>query len=123
MLPADWIAGVDYEPCDGQCDEADEDDEKYRQFKPSYGCEEELDDEEQYAPVTEDEIEELIEDAANPIVPRNNENDAETDQVETIEQNEGNEAEETAAKNVEVINEPAEETAIDIEPELSLIHI
>ena len=78
-----------------------------------------MDDEEHYAPVTEDEIEELIEDAANPIVPRDNTDDTETDQVETIEQNEGNEADETAAENVEVTTEPAEETAIDIEPEES----
>ena len=85
-----------------------------------------MDDEEHYAPVTEDEIKELIKDAANPIVPRDNANDTETntndtetDQVETIEQNEGNEADGTAAKNVEVTNEPAEETAIDIEPEES----
>ncbi len=74
LLPADWIAGVDYEPCDGQCDEADEDDSKYKQFKPSYGYEEALDDDEQFAPVTEDEIGELIEDAANPIVPRDIDN-------------------------------------------------
>ena len=121
LLPADWIAGVDYEPCDGQCDEADEDDEKYRQFKPSYGYEEELDDDDKYAPVSEDEIEELIKDAANPIVPRDNTNEAETDQVETIEQNDSNEADEAATEteNVEVINEPAEEPAIDIEPEES----
>ena len=50
LLPADWIAGVDYEPHDGQYDEADEDDGKYRQSKPSYGYKEELDDKEQYAP-------------------------------------------------------------------------
>ena len=119
LLPADWIAGVDYEPHDGQCDEADEDDEKYRQSKLSYGHEEELDDEEQYAPVTEDEIEELIEDATNPIVPRDNTDETKTDQVETIEQNDSNEADEAAAENVEVINEPADEPAIDDEPEES----
>ena len=121
LLPADWIAGVDYEPCDGQYDEADEDDSKYKQFKPSYGYEEALDDEEQFAPVTEDEIGELIEDAANPIVPRDtdNSNEAETDQVETIEQDEGIEADGTAAENVEAIDKPADEPAIDVEPEES----
>ena len=100
LLPADWIAGVDYKPHDGQCDEDDEDDEKYRQFKPSYGYEEELDDDEHYEPVTEAEIEELIEDQANPIVPRDtesdneneNEDESETEQVETIDNVEGNEA-------------------------------
>ena len=80
-----------------------------------------MDDDEQFAPVTEDEIGELIEDAANPIVPRDtdNSNEAETNQVETIEQDEGTEAEGTAAENVEATDEPADEPAIDIEPEES----